>query len=182
LVTYLANYTRVNEFGFLEAPYRKGKKTTKNGQTVMKVTNEVVYLPPTMKWNITLPTPKWPSTKMVHQDQNGSPVRYQGEFIRIPVEQVEYIDVVSRQVVGTAASLIPFISHDEANRALMGTHMQCQAVPLVKPSAPIMSAPVWKAAVAEAMNHVVRARHDGSVNTPMPTKSSLKSTIPNQKK
>ena len=65
-------------------------------------------------------------------------MRYINEFIEGPVEDVDYIDVVPRQVIGTSASLIPFIAHDEANRALMGSHMQCQAVPLIKRDAPIV--------------------------------------------
>ena len=66
------------------------------------------------------------------------PARYKGEFIETEKEKIEYVDIVPRQVVGSAASLIPFVSHDEANRALMGTHMQCQAVPLITPQSPVV--------------------------------------------
>jgi DNA-directed RNA polymerase subunit beta len=90
------------------------------------------------------------------------PARYKGNFIEIPVEQVQYIDVIPRQVVGTSASLIPFIAHDEANRALMGTHMQCQAVPLISPQSPIVGTGM-EASVAESMGWVVRASHSGTV-------------------
>ena len=136
LVTYLALYTKVNEYGFLEAPYRKVEKVTMGGKTKMKITNEIVYFAADDE------SDHYVTHAEVSIDDKGFitdewvPVRYNGDFLEADVEQVEYIDVVSRQVVGTSASLIPFISHDEANRALMGTHMQCQAVPLVNPCLP----------------------------------------------
>lgn len=162
LVTYLALYTRVNEYGFLEAPYRVVEKETRGGKTRMKVTEKVVYIAADEE------SDHYITHAEIDLDPHGYivdewvPVRFGGEFLEMPVEQVEYIDVVSRQVVGTAASLIPFISHDEANRALMGTHMQCQAVPLVRPTAPIVGTGM-ETAVIEAMHHVVRARHPGTV-------------------
>ena len=90
------------------------------------------------------------------------PVRYQGKFLEAEVEKVEYIDLVPRQVVGTSAALIPFIAHDEANRALMGTHMQCQAVPLLTPHSPIVGTGMETIA-AGSMGRVVRAAEDGKV-------------------
>lgn len=163
LVTYLALYTRVNEYGFLEAPYRKVEKVTKGNTTRMKVTDEVVYMAADEEAD------HYVTHAEIDLDDKGFisnewvPVRYNGEFLEAPVEQIEYIDVVSRQVVGTSASLIPFISHDEANRALMGTHMQCQAVPLLAPSAPIVGTGM-EGAVIEAMKHVGKARHSGTVS------------------
>lgn len=163
LVTYLALYTKVNEYGFLEAPYRKVEKVTKGGTTKVRVTDEVVYLAADDE------TDAYITHAEVEIDANGYivdewvPVRYQDSFLEAPVEQVQYIDVVSRQVVGTSASLIPFISHDEANRALMGTHMQCQAVPLLKPSSPVVGTGM-EASVIEAMRHVMHARHNGVVS------------------
>jgi DNA-directed RNA polymerase subunit beta len=163
LVTYLALYTRVNEYGFLEAPYRRVEQIDQDGQTLMKVTNDVVYFTADDEMEHYLTHAEVAiDEKGIITDQWVA-ARYRGEFIEIPVEQVEYIDVVSRQVVGTSASLIPFISHDEANRALMGTHMQCQAVPLVRPSAPVIGTGM-ESSVVEAMNHVVCARHNGTVS------------------
>jgi DNA-directed RNA polymerase subunit beta len=78
------------------------------------------------------------------------------------VTKIQYIDIVPRQVVGTSASLIPFLQHDDGTRALMGTHMQCQAVPLVRPEPPIVGTGM-EALVAESMGWVVRARHEGTV-------------------
>lgn len=162
LVTYMALYTRTNKYGFLEAPYRKVISKTKNGKTVMKVTDEVVYLQADEEENHYVTHAEVEIDNQGYISQEWVPVRYKGEFLEAPVTQVEYIDVVSRQVVGTSASLIPFISHDEANRALMGTHMQCQAVPLVKPGSPIVGTGM-ESVVVKAMERAVYARHSGRV-------------------
>jgi len=164
LVTYLALYARINEYGFLEAPYRKIERVEKGGKFKMKVTSTIEYLTADDEEDYHI------THAGIDIDDHGFiveewvPQRFANSFIEGPVEQVEYIDVVPRQVVGTSASLIPFISHDEANRALMGTHMQCQAVPLVKPQAPIVGTGM-ESAVAEAMGHVVKARHAGIVES-----------------
>lgn len=158
LVTYLALYTRVNKFGFLEAPYRKVKKV--NGK--MKVTDEIVYMAADEEEDYKI------THAEIDIDDNGYiqddwvAFRYRNQFQEGPVNQIEYIDVVPRQVVGTSASLIPFIANDEANRALMGSHMQCQAVPLVRAEAPIVGTGM-EAEVARAMNRTLAARHGGVV-------------------
>jgi DNA-directed RNA polymerase subunit beta len=158
LVTYLALYSRVNDFGFLEAPYRK--VVNKNGK--MMVTNDIVYMAADEEedYHITHAGVDITAGKVIGDDWVA--MRYLNEFIEGSVEDVEFIDVVPRQVIGTSASLIPFIAHDEANRALMGTHMQCQAVPLVRPQAPIVGTGMEEV-VATAMNRTVRARHAGVV-------------------
>ncbi|MEK7524842.1 MAG: DNA-directed RNA polymerase subunit beta [Patescibacteria group bacterium] len=161
LVTYLALYTRINEFGFLESPYLKVVKEQKGGKTSMRITDEIVYVTADdeERYYIThaevgrdgdVITDKWVAA------------RYDGQFIEVDVTQIQLIDVVPRQVVGTSASLIPFIQHDDGTRALMGSHMQTQAVPLLKPEAPIVGTGM-EAAVAESMGWVVRARHAGEV-------------------
>ena len=162
LVTYLSLYTRVNDYGFLESPYRKVEMVKKGGKSVMQITNEVEYLPPDDEQELYI------THTGINIDDKGVisdtwvPVRYRGNFVEVPVEKVQYIDVVARQVVGTSASLIPFIAHDEANRALMGTHMQCQAVPLVRPESPVVGTGM-EGSVARSMNWVVTARHPGVV-------------------
>ncbi len=162
LVTYMALYTRVNKYGFLEAPYRKVEKNSRNGKTKMKVLNEIVYLTADDEENYYI------THAEVEIDKNGYiidewvPVRYKGEFKEAPVTQVQLIDCVSRQVVGTSASLIPFLAHDEANRALMGTHMQCQAVPLVKPDSPIIGTGMEEV-IPQAMKRVVNSDFAGRV-------------------
>ncbi len=177
LVTYLALYTRVNDYGFLEAPYNK--VINKNDQ--MFVSDEIEYLAADDEEEFHI------THRSIRIDEKGKildewlPIRYKNSFMEGPATDVEYIDVVPRQVVGTSASLIPFIAHDEANRALMGTHMQCQAVPLVKPKAPIVGTGMEEA-VATAMGRTVRSQHEGvvsyvdSTKVVITPKSKVKST------
>lgn len=162
LVTYLALYTRVNEFGFLEAPYRKVEKVEKNGKTKMRVTDEIVYLQADDEQELYITHAEIDIDKDGFITQDWIPLRHDNNFIEGPVEQVQYIDVVPRQVVGSSASLIPFISHDEANRALMGSHMQCQAVPLLRPHAPIVGTGM-ESKIAQSMGHTILAQYAGEV-------------------
>lgn len=162
LVTYLSLYARINEYGFLEAPYRRVEKVKIGNKTKMKVTDEIVYLQADEEKNYYI------SHSRIGIDENGYitdalvPVRYQGEFLEVTADRVDFIDVCPQQIVGASASLIPFIANDEPNRALMGTHMQTQAVPLLNPESPIVGTGM-EGQVAEAMGMVVRARHDGKV-------------------
>lgn len=157
LVTYLALYSRVNEYGFLETPYRKVVSDKKGVYS----TDEVVYLDAEDEQ-------KHYITHAGALSDNGTveeiriPARYRGEFLEVEREKIEFVDVTPRQVVGTSASLIPFVAHDEANRALMGTHMQCQAVPLVKPESPVVGTGMEET-VAEIMGRVVKAPFEGTV-------------------
>jgi DNA-directed RNA polymerase subunit beta len=161
LVTYMTLFSRVNEFGFLEVPYRKIIKPKKGSQRP-KVSDEIVYLSADdeEEYFITHATINIDKKGFIVDDW--VPVRHQGEFLDAPASEVDLIDIVPQQIIGTAASLIPFISHDEANRALMGTHMQCQAVPLIKPKTPIIGTDMEKI-VPEAMKRIVHARHNGKV-------------------
>lgn len=159
LVTYLSLYARVNAFGFLEGPYRKVEN--KNGK--MMISDEISYLSADEEEDLKI------THASVEMDKNAKmitqewvPIRHMNEFTEGPVTEVQYVDVVPRQVVGTSASLIPFIAHDEANRALMGTHMQCQAVPLLRPQAPIVGTGM-EGFVASAMGRTLHARHAGEV-------------------
>lgn len=162
LVTYMALYTQVNDYGFLEAPYRKVKKVKRGNSVKMKVTDEIVFLQADDEEDYYI-TPS-----NVNVDRNGFitdtwvPFRHNGEFLEGPVENISFVDVVPRQIVGVSGSLIPFVSHDDANRALMGSHMQCQAVPLVKPEAPVIGTGMERV-ISDSMNRVVRARHAGQV-------------------
>jgi DNA-directed RNA polymerase subunit beta len=161
LVTYLALYAKVNEFGFLEAPYRKVVHEKRGKDTVSKATNEIVYLSADdeQKHYIT-------DSQVVAQDGKISdervPARFNGEFMETEKERIEYVDLVPRQVVGSAASLIPFVSHDEANRALMGTHMQCQAVPLINPHSPIVGTGMEEL-ISQMMHRVIYAPYDANI-------------------
>ncbi len=161
LVTYLALYSRVNNFGFLEAPYRRVNQEKKGQKTVSKATEEIVYLSADDEREHYVTHAGVLSDDQTINDER-VPVRYKGEFLEVEKEKVEFIDVVPRQVVGTAASLIPFVSHDEANRALMGTHMQSQAVPLVQPHSPIVGTGM-EGVVSEVMGRVTKAPEDGEI-------------------
>jgi DNA-directed RNA polymerase subunit beta len=162
LVTYMALFARVNEYGFIETPYRKVVQQKGGRKAKMKVSDEIVYLQADDEEE------HYITHLGVRIDESGNildqrvPVRFGGEFFTAPVEQVEFIDLVPRQIVGTSASLIPFLAHDDANRALMGTHMQCQAVPLLIPEAPLVGTGMERA-VAEAMGWVVKAANPGRV-------------------
>ncbi len=157
LVTYLALYARVNDFGFLEAPYRK---VVKKGKKMVAI-DEVVYLDAEDEYQQYITH----SGVLTEENTIGAdrvPARFRGEFIETEADQIQYVDICPRQVVGTAASLIPFVAHDEANRALMGTHMQCQAVPLVHPESPIVGTGM-ESVVAQVMGRVVIAPFDGEI-------------------
>ncbi len=171
LVTYVASYTRVNEFGFLEAPYRKVVHEKKGNKTFVKGIDEIVYLDADDERKHYV-THAMALDKNDYITEERVPARYNGEFLESEKEKIEYVDVTPRQVVGSAASLIPFVAHDEANRALMGTHMQCQAVPLVKPQSPLVGTGMEKT-VAEVMGRVVRAPFDGKVTVVDATKLAL---------
>ncbi|MFH1832684.1 MAG: DNA-directed RNA polymerase subunit beta [Candidatus Levyibacteriota bacterium] len=161
LVTYMALYSRINKYGFLEAPYRRVVKEKKGKKNIIRATDEIFYLSADDELNHYI-------THAMDLDENDIisqdrvPARYNGEFLEIEKEKIDFVDVTPRQVVGSAASLIPFVSHDEANRALMGTHMQCQAVPLVCPSAPTVGTGM-EHVVSEVMGRVVKAPFDGKI-------------------
>ena len=158
LVTYLALYTKVNEFGFLESPYRKVIK--KGNKSI--ITDEIVYLTADDEenYNITHSGINIDAKGVIKDER--VPLRHLGSFTEGPAELVDLIDISPRQLVGTSASLIPFLAHDEGNRALMGSNMQCQAVPLVAPESPIVGTGM-EAEIAKAMIRNVLARHAGTV-------------------
>lgn len=154
LINTLATYSKVNEHGFIEAPY----KVMKDG----KVLNEVVYLTATQEEGKKIAAA---SNKL---DDNGQFIdklvvtRMDGEILHRPAVDCEYADLSSHMVVGVAASLIPFLEHDDANRALMGSNMQRQAVPLIKPDAPMVGTGVEKL-VARDSWECVKAKRSGIV-------------------
>ncbi len=162
LVTYLALYARVNQYGFLEAPYKEIVKEEKNGKSRMRVTDKIVYLQADDERDYYITHSNIAIDEKGYLLDEWVPVRNKGEFLEVPAEKVNFIDVCPQQVVGTSASLIPFLANDESNRALMGTHMQCQAVPLVQPEAPVVGTGM-EGATSEAMKMVIKARSDGEV-------------------
>ncbi len=154
LINTLATYSKVNEHGFIEAPY----KVMKDG----KVLDEVVYLTATQEEG------KKIAAASNRLDENGQFIdklvvtRVDGEILHRPATECEYADLSSHMVVGVAASLIPFLEHDDANRALMGSNMQRQAVPLLKPDAPMVGTGVEKL-VARDSWECVKAKRSGIV-------------------
>jgi len=158
LVTYLALYAQINKYGFLEAPFRKLEKI-KGGYTISK---DFIYVDAEDEYEkkITHLGIKFDENFLTKQEW--VPIRYQGEFIEGPINQVELIDLVPNQIVGASAALIPFIDHDDATRALMGSHMQTQAVPLISPESPYVGTGM-EATVTTSMRRTVLAKHSGKV-------------------
>lgn len=158
LVTYLALYARINEYGFLETPYRK--VTVQRGKP--KVTDEIIYLSADDEedFHITEATVSVDDKGYIIDER--VPIRFQGRFYEGEVSEINLIDISPQQIFGTSASLIPFLANDDANRALMGTQMQCQAVPLLTPSSPIVGTGMEKV-VADNMGRVIRAPQDGKI-------------------
>ena len=161
LVTYLALYTRINDYGFLESPYLKVEKVTRGGKTKMVIGKEIIFLAADDEEDV------YVTHAGIERDgdvitQKWVPARYQGKYLEVDADLIQYIDVVPRQVVGTSASLIPFIQQDEGTRALMGTHHLTQALPLVKPSAPIVGTGM-ESVVAQSMGWSVTSQFAGEV-------------------
>lgn len=173
LVTYLSLYARVNVYGFLEAPYRKVVAEKKGTKTEMRVTDEIVYFDADNESDHYITHADIAIDEKGYLVDNIVPARYRGDYLEVEKEKIAYIDVIPRQVIGTSAALIPFIDHDEANRALMGTHMQCQAVPLIKTESPVVGTGM-EGDVSEAMSRVFKAPFDGEITYADATKIVLK--------
>lgn len=154
LISSLTIYARVNKYGFLETPYRKVVKG--------KVTNEVEYLSAEQEDKFIIAQANAPINEQGKFINERVKARYKGEFPIVHPEEVHYMDVAPAQIVSAAAALIPFLEHDDANRALMGSNMQRQAVPLLKPEAPIVGTGMEKK-VAYDSRALLIAEDDGVV-------------------
>ena len=154
LISSLTIYARVNKYGFLETPYRKVVKG--------KVTNEVEYLSAEQEDKFIIAQANAPINEQGKFINERVKARYKGEFPIVHPEEVHYMDVAPAQIVSAAAALIPFLEHDDANRALMGSNMQRQAVPLLKPEAPIVGTGMEKK-VAYDSRALLVAEDDGVV-------------------
>jgi len=130
LINSLAVYSRTNNYGFLESPYRK--------ITAGKVTDEIEYLSAIEEGNYYIAQANTTSDAKGSLTDDLISCRYKGEFTLTTPDKIDYMDVSPRQIVSVAASLIPFLEHDDANRALMGSNMQRQAVPTVRPEKPLV--------------------------------------------
>ena len=131
LIASLATFARVNDFGFLETPYRKVEKG--------RVTNQLDYLTADREEAFTIAQANAQIDDKGHFTTERVTCRRKGDFIDVEPAQVDYMDVSPKQLVSVAASLIPFLEHDDANRALMGSNMQRQAVPLLVTEAPLVA-------------------------------------------
>ena len=156
LIGSLATYARINEYGFIEAPYRKVDKATN------KVSDEIVYMTADEEdfYKVAQANePLQPDGSFVRERIT---VRDKAEIIEVPLNQVDFIDVSPRQVVSVATAMVPFLENDDATRALMGSNMQRQAVPLLIPQAPIVGTGMeFKAAHDSGV--VVLARESGVI-------------------
>jgi DNA-directed RNA polymerase subunit beta len=153
LISSLAMYASVDEYGFLITPYRK----VKNG----KLTEEVVWLRADQESEAYVASADVP---VQHNQIQGETVvaRYKSDFVLVPVDRIEYTDVAPSQMIGVSAGLIPFLEHDDANRALMGSNMQRQAVPLLIAEPPVVGTGLERD-VARHSGMLVRAGHKGSI-------------------
>ncbi len=156
LITSLATYARINEFGFIEAPYRKVRKG--------RVTDEIEYLSAIEgeRHYIAQANTKMDASGRIVSETVSA--RYGGDFVTTTPDKIEYMDVSPKQVVSVATALVPFLEHDDANRALMGSNMQRQAVPLIKTEAPLVGTGM-EAVVARDSGYVVLAKRGGVVES-----------------
>ncbi len=150
LIGSLASYGRINAFGFVETPYRKVTKG--------RVSDDVDYLSADEEDQHVIAQANAPLTADGHFAEDRVLVRRAGEVEYIPGNDVDYMDVSARQMVSAATALIPFLEHDDANRALMGSNMQRQAVPLVKSEAPLVGTGMEFRAALDSGDVVVAAK------------------------
>src|SRR5882762_3072732 len=156
LISSLATYARINKFGFIEAPYRKVVKG--------RVTDEIEFLSAIEgdKYIIAQANSKLDASGRLVSETISA--RAAGDFVTATSDKIEYMDVSPKQVVSVATALVPFLEHDDANRALMGSNMQRQAVPLLKSEAPLVGTGM-ETVVARDSGYVVQARRAGVVES-----------------
>jgi DNA-directed RNA polymerase subunit beta len=154
LIVSLATYTTVNEYGFLETPYRRveGGKVTKKIEYLSAMDEDKYYV----------------AQASAHIDKGGNflddnvSCRHQGDYTTRPAAELQYMDVSPKQIISVSAALVPFLEHDDANRALMGSNMQRQAVPLVFPEAPRVGTGMEEKCAYDS-GVLIKARRDGVV-------------------
>lgn len=167
LINSLSTFARVNQYGFIESPYRK----VVDG----KVTDEVVYMSAMEEAKYTIAQANSELSDKGAFINDLVSCRQAGENLMAPKETIEYIDVSPKQIVSVAAALIPFLENDDANRALMGSNMQRQAVPLLQSDAPLVGTGM-EAAVARDSGAAVTARRSGTVTKVDATRIVIRAT------
>ena len=156
LIVSLSTYARVNTYGFLETPYRK----VVNGQA----TDQIDYLTADKEDDFAIAQANTVLDDGGNLVEDELVARFKGDFPRKSPKEIDYIDVSPKQIVGVSAALIPFLEHDDANRALMGSNMQRQAVPLISPQAPRIGTGMESKAARDS-GAVVLAKRDGTVES-----------------
>ena len=154
LIASLAIFAEIDEYGFLLTPYRKVEKG--------KVTDKVEYLRADREMKVIFAPPSAVDPDSDKITEGFVLVRKGGELTQVSSDEVDYVDISPKQIVGVSASLIPFLEHDDANRALMGSNMQRQAVPLLKTESPLVGTGMEKV-VGQNSSMVVRAEKGGVV-------------------
>ncbi|MBO4459823.1 MAG: DNA-directed RNA polymerase subunit beta [Clostridiales bacterium] len=157
LITSLATYARINKYGFIETPYRRFDKENN------VITDEVRYMTADEEDNYNVAQANEPLDDKGHFINEKIVCRHLDQFLELRPSQVDYMDVSPKQLVSVSTSLIPFLGNDDANRALMGSNMQRQAVPLIKPEAPIIGTGMEFRAAKDSGVCAV-AEHDGVVS------------------
>ena len=167
LINSLATFARVNKYGFIESPYRKVEKG--------KVTDEVIYLSAMEETRYHIAQANAAISAKGTFENDMVNCRFQGDAFLIPSDMVEYMDVSPKQLVSVAAALIPFLENDDANRALMGSNMQRQAVPLVVAEAPFVGTGM-ESVVARDSGAAIAARRTGVVDQVDATRIVIRAT------
>ena len=167
LINSLATYARVNKYGFVETPYRK----VKDG----RVTDEVIYLSAMEEGRYTVAQANVPIDNRGRFTEDMIVCRHAGDVQMVPADKVDFMDVSPKQLVSVAAALIPFLENDDANRALMGSNMQRQAVPLVRAEAPFVGTGM-EGVVARDSGASIAARRTGIVDQVDATRIVVRAT------
>ncbi len=158
LISYLATFARINEYGFIEAPFRKVDKEAG------RVTEEVDYMTADVEDDFIVAQANEPLDSEGHFINSKVVGRYRSEFVEVDARKADYMDISPRMVVSVATAMIPFLENDDANRALMGSNMQKQAVPLIRTESPIVGTGMeYKAGVDSGV--CVLARRGGVVKS-----------------
>jgi DNA-directed RNA polymerase subunit beta len=167
LINSLATYARVNKYGFVETPYRRVKEG--------RVTDDVIYLSAMEEARYYVAQANQPIDAKGHFTEDLIVCRHAGDVLMIPPDRVDYMDVSPKQLVSVAAALIPFLENDDANRALMGSNMQRQAVPLVRSEAPFVGTGM-EGVVARDSGAAIAARRTGVIDQVDATRIVVRAT------
>ena len=156
LITSLATFAKINQYGFIEAPYRKVDKETG------RVTDEIVYMTADTEDEFVIAQANEPLDEEGRFIDKKVSARYRDEILEVPGSKIDYMDISPRQLVSVVTACIPFLENDDANRALMGSNMQCQAVPLLTTDSPIVGTGI-EHKIAKDSGSAVLTKEDGVV-------------------